>query len=68
MAGLNPIDLARIIVMLEIDLAAMMGYTGAVYRNFFGSGMGMLVAALIMLLWAVLPGWGAMRAFQRKDL
>lgn len=68
LAGLNPIDLARIIVMLEIDLAAMMGYSGAVYKNFFGSSLGMAVAALIMLAWAVMPGWGALRAFQRKDL
>jgi len=68
LAGLNPIDLARIIVMLEIDLAAMMGYSGAVYKNFFGSNMGMLIAALIMLLWTLIPGWGAIRAFQRKDL
>lgn len=68
LAGLNPIDLARIIVMLEIDLAAMMGYTGAVYKNFFGSRVGMLVAALIMLLWTLIPAWSAVRAFQRKDL
>lgn len=68
LAGLNPIDLGRIVVMLEIDLAAMMGYSGAVYKNFFGSGAGMAVAAAIMLLWAVLPGWAALRAFSRKDL
>ncbi|HOY29433.1 MAG TPA: ABC transporter permease, partial [Flavobacteriales bacterium] len=35
LAALDPIDLARILVMLEIDLAAMMGYSGAVYKSFF---------------------------------
>lgn len=68
LAGLNPIDLARIMVMLEIDLAAMMGYSGAVYKNFFGSAAGMAVAALILLAWIFVPGWAALRAFQRRDL
>ncbi|MBL7965163.1 MAG: ABC transporter permease [Flavobacteriales bacterium] len=67
-AGLNPIDLARILVMLEIDLSAMMGYSGAIYRNFFGSGMGMLVAGLILLLWVGLPVFTAFRVFRNKDL
>ncbi|MCW5899015.1 MAG: ABC transporter permease [Flavobacteriales bacterium] len=68
LAGLNPIDLARIMVMLEIDLAAMMGYSGAIYRNFFGSTMGMFVAGLILLLWVGLPAWASFRVFRKKDL
>src|SRR5690606_29086517 len=32
---LNPIDITRILILLEIDLSAMMGYTGAVFREFF---------------------------------
>ena len=67
-AGLNPIDLARIMVMLEIDLAAMMGYSGAIYKIFFGSTTGMVVAGLILLLWVALPTWAGFRAFRRKDL
>lgn len=67
-AGINPIDLARIMVMLQVDLAAMMGYSGAIYKNFFGTQMGMAVAGLIMMVWVLVPGWSAMRAFNRKDL
>lgn len=67
-AGLNPIDLARIMVMLQIDLAAMMGYSGAIYKNFFGSTVGMCVAGLILLLWIALPTWAGFLAFRRKDL
>src|SRR6185436_17243204 len=37
LAALNPIDLSRILIMLKIDLAALLGYTGAVYEQFFGS-------------------------------
>jgi Cu-processing system permease protein len=68
LAGLNPVDLARILVMLEIDLAAMMGYSGAIYKNFFGSAGGMVVAALILALWVLLPLLLSFRVFRRKDL
>lgn len=66
LAALDPIDLARILVMLEIDLAAMMGYSGAVYKSFFGSATGMAMAALILVLWILLPAWGALRAFRKR--
>ncbi len=68
LAGANPIDLARILVMLEVDLAAMMGYSGAIYKNFFGSGVGMLVAGLILLAWVALPAWRGFVVFRKKDL
>ncbi|MEO8590975.1 MAG: ABC transporter permease subunit [Flavobacteriales bacterium] len=68
LAALNPIDLARILVMLKIDLAALLGYTGAVYQQFFGSAGGMLVAFVALLLWVLLPATWAVRAFARKDL
>lgn len=67
-AAFNPIDLARILVMLEIDLAAMMGYSGAVYKSFFGSGAGMGMAGIVLLLWVVVPTWWALRLFRNKDL
>ncbi|MBK6754704.1 MAG: ABC transporter permease [Flavobacteriales bacterium] len=68
LAAFNPIDLARILVMLRIDLAALLGYTGAVYQQFFGTAGGMLVAFLALLLWVLLPCWRAVRAFRVKDL
>lgn len=33
--ALNPIDLSRIMVLLKMDVSAMMGYTGAVFKDFF---------------------------------
>ena len=68
LAGANPIDLARILVMLEVDLAAMMGYSGAIYKNFFGSTAGMGVAAPILLLWVAIPVWRGFVVFRKKDL
>ncbi|QQR85386.1 MAG: ABC transporter permease [Flavobacteriales bacterium] len=68
LAALNPIDLSRMLIMLKIDLAALLGYTGAVYEKFFGSMGGMLASLSILLLWALLPCWAAVRVFARKDL
>ena len=68
LAALNPIDLSRILIMLEIDLAALLGYSGAVYQQFFGSIGGMSIAFGALLLWVLLPYWGALRSFARKDL
>ncbi|MCB0793834.1 MAG: ABC transporter permease subunit [Flavobacteriales bacterium] len=68
LAALDPIDLARIMVMLEVDLAAMMGYSGALYKEFFGSTGGMAVALGTLMLWIVVPIAFAFRTFRGKDL
>ena len=36
--------------------------------GFFGSAAGMAMAAAILLLWVLLPTWGAFRVFRKKDL
>jgi Cu-processing system permease protein len=68
LSALNPIDLGRIFIMLKMDVSALMGYTGALYKDFFGSGTGILFTAGIMFLWIVLPVWLAIRKFRKKDL
>lgn len=68
LSALNPIDLGRIFIMLKMDISALMGYTGALYKDFFGSGTGVLFTTGIMLLWVALPLWLAVRRFNRKDL
>src|SRR5690606_19074841 len=34
---LNPVDLARVFMLMRLDVAALMGYTGAVFQRFFDS-------------------------------
>ncbi len=68
LTALNPIDLGRISIMLKMDVSALMGYTGALYKDFFGSGSGILFTVGIMFLWIILPLWGALRIFKKKDL
>lgn len=68
LSSFNPIDLARIFIMLKMDISALMGYTGAVYKEFFGNASGMLFTTTVMLLWIALPLLLALRVFKRKDL
>ncbi len=65
---LNPIDLARILILLRMDVSALMGYSGAVFHEFFGTAGGMLLSALVLLIWVAVPLWLSTRAFRRKDL
>lgn len=64
---LNPIDLARITVLLEFDISALMGYTGAVFNRFFGSMLGISVASFCLMLWASIPLWRSVKLFRKKD-
>lgn len=68
LSALNPIDLGRIFIMLKMDVSALMGYTGALYQDFFGSITGMLFTTGAMLVWIVLPLYAALRSFKKKDL
>jgi Cu-processing system permease protein len=68
LSSLNPVDLARIFIMLNMDVSALMGYTGATYKDFFGSGAGALYTCAVMLVWIGLPVWLAVRSFRKKDL
>lgn len=65
---LNPIDISRILILLQVDLSAMMGYTGAIFRNFFGTAGGMVLTGVILMLWSALPFWFSLRYFKSKDL
>jgi Cu-processing system permease protein len=68
LASLNPVDLGRIFIMLQMDVSALMGYTGAVYKDYFNSNMGMLYTIAIMLIWIALPLVLSIRSFNKKDL
>jgi Cu-processing system permease protein len=64
----NPIDLARIFIILQLDVSAMLGYTGAIFKDFFGTGLGAMIGFGLMLLWTVVPFVVSRRMFIRKDL
>lgn len=52
---LNPIDLSRTLILLKLDISALLGYTGAVFKKFFGTNFGFFVSLLMLFIWVVLP-------------
>jgi len=66
--AVNPIDLARVSLLMGLDMAAMMGYTGRMLQKFLGYGKGLSLMALLLFAWAFLPAWAGARKFRRKDL
>lgn len=64
----SPIDLARIQILLHLDQSAMMGYAGAVFKDFFGTAIGLFVSLLLLILWIAVPFLISIRKFDRKDL
>ena len=67
-SALNPIDLGRILILLKMDVSALMGYTGAVFKEFYGTQLGLIISFSVMLLWVILPLLYSLRIFNRKDL
>lgn len=68
LSALNPIDLSRILILLQLDVSAMMGYTGAVFNDFFGTLNGLLFSFFVLLSWIVIPVWLSTHMFNTKDL
>lgn len=68
LVSLNPVDLARILMLLQLDISALMGYTGAFYKDFFGSQIGFIFSSAILCFWIAAPILTAARIFNKKDL
>ena len=64
---LNPVDIARVLVLTALDASALLGYTGALFRRVFGSAMGPTVALIALVAWAAVPIFFARRRFLRRD-
>lgn len=67
-SALNPIDLSRIVILLRLDISALMGYTGAVFKDFFGTTKGFIASLAILFLWIIIPLILSLRIFRKKDL
>ncbi len=67
LAAMNPVDLARIYIILKLDVSAMLGYTGAIFKEFFGARWGMLIGLALMILWTIIPYGLSLRLFCKRD-
>lgn len=63
----NPIDLSRILILLKLDISALLGYTGAIFKQFFGTSMGLLTSITVLSIWVILPLLGIYRKCRKKD-
>jgi Cu-processing system permease protein len=63
----NPVDLSRILVLMQLDAAALMGYTGALFRTFLGSGLGVALSVTALVVWVFVPTLLAGRSFRLKN-
>ena len=62
------VDLPRIQILLHLDVSAMMGYTGAIFKDFFGSFLGLLLSFSLLCLWIIIPFFILLIKFKNKDL
>lgn len=64
---LNPVDVARMLVLTRLDVTALLGYTGAVFHRTFGTALGITVSLLALAGWSATPFWLARRRFSSRD-
>ena len=67
LTSLNPIDLGRILMLLNVDISALMGFTGATFQKFFGSYAGISLSVFFMILWIILPLLFSVRIFKKTN-
>ncbi len=66
-AALNPIDLSRILILLQLDQSAMLGFTGALFKQTFGTTIGILISSALLCLWMFIPFMISLIKFNKKD-
>jgi Cu-processing system permease protein len=64
---LNPVDLARIVLLLTFDVSALLGYTGTIYERMFGTGAGIAMSFVMLAVCCAVPLGLGYRWFRRKD-
>lgn len=65
---LNPVDLTRIVSLMQMDVSALMGATTAVFKQAFIGMTGSFVTYFVLLLWLIVPVFFSIRKFNKKDL
>lgn len=63
----NPLDLSRILVMLKLDISALMGVTGAVFKKYFASQAGSILAIFALIVWVIIPQMAGSWLARKRD-
>jgi len=64
----NPIDIARIMVIMQTEAAALVGLSGAVFEDVFGSKLGFWMSTFCLFIWGFIPVILGKKKFTKKDL
>lgn len=64
---LNPIDLSRTLILLKLDISALLGYTGAIFKQFFGTNFGLVVSLTMLMVWVIMPVSRILYKSRKKD-
>jgi Cu-processing system permease protein len=64
---LNPVDLSRVLILLKLDISALLGYTGSVFQQFFGTRIGLVLSSLLLGIWVLVPMLFIYRMAKKKD-
>jgi len=68
LTALNPLDLVRIVTILQMDNAVLLGFTSAFYQKYLGFTGGISLCLLFLSLWTVFPVYFSLRLFRKRDL
>ncbi|MBL4709715.1 MAG: ABC transporter permease [Flavobacteriales bacterium] len=64
---LNPVDLSRTLILLKLDISALLGYTGAVFKQFFGTNVGLFLSIGVLCIWVIVPVLRIVAKAKKKD-
>ena len=59
--------MGRITILLQLEISALMGYTGAVFQKAFGTDRGIMLTMTAMVIYALVPVLFGLRTFRKKD-
>ena len=68
LTAVNPVGLSRIFVLLQLNISDMLGHTGAIFKQIFGTGGGLGISITLLLIWAFFPFLISLIKFNKKDL
>lgn len=64
---LNPVSIGRILVVMHTEASVLLGLSGAIFQDFFGSIKGSAYSISALLIWCLIPFYFVRRRFLRKD-
>lgn len=64
---LNPVDLVRIAVLLQMDVAILLGFTAAFFQKYLGSIGGIALTIFFLIFWIFLSYFIALRLFIKRN-